>query len=133
MDTNKHNGTILIAEDNPTNMKLIKDILEFEGYNIIEAHDGKAALNMIRKCKNDIDLILLDIQLPEINGFEVIKLLKSNDTTKNIPIFVVSAHAMESDIKKALNAGCNNFITKPINLESFVDKINSFFLHAIQR
>jgi len=128
--TNKDKkGTILISEDNPVNMKLIRDILCYNGYEIIEATDGKIALDLIRKNKNNIDLILMDLQLPEIDGFEVIKIVKSDDSTKNLPIFVISAHAMESDIKKALKAGCNNYITKPINLEDFIDKINAFFRH----
>jgi len=122
-------GTILIAEDNPINMKLLKDILEYQKYKIIEAYDGKSAIDLIRQNKSNIDLILMDLQLPEINGLEVIKLVKSDDSTKNLPVFVISAHAMEIDMKRAMKAGCNNYITKPINVESFMEKINAFFLH----
>lgn len=123
-------GTILISEDNITNMKLIKDILLFYEYEVIEAYDGKSALEKIRENKDEIDLILMDLQLPELDGLEVIKLVKSDDSTKNLPIFVISAHAQESDIKKALKAGCNNYITKPINIEDFLFKINTFFMHC---
>ena len=122
-----HKGTILITEDNLSNMKLLKDVLEFQGYQIIEAYDGKAALDNINSYKSIIDLILMDIQLPEIDGLEVIRLVKSDNSTKNIPIFVISAHAMESDIKKAMDVGCNEYITKPINITSFINKINSLF------
>jgi len=126
---NNNKGTILIAEDNLSNMKLLKDILDFQGYTIIEAYDGKAALDLTRRNKDSIDLILMDLQLPEMDGIEVIKLVKSDDSTKKLPIFVISAHAMEIDMKRALKAGCNNYITKPINVESFIEKINAFFRH----
>jgi CheY-like chemotaxis protein len=126
---NKNKGTILIAEDNPTNMKLLRDILNFQGYEIIETYDGKSAVEQIKQNKDKIDLILMDLQLPEMDGIEVIKLVKSDDSTKHLPVFVISAHAMESDMRKALKAGCNNYITKPINLEDFIGKINAFFRH----
>ena len=130
MDKDKK-GTILISEDNPVNMKLLRDILTFQEYDIIEAYDGKSALDMIRDNKDKLDLILMDLQLPELDGLEVIKIVKSDDSTKHIPIFVISAHAMESDIKKALKAGCDNYIIKPINIEGFIEKINAFFRHRI--
>ncbi|MDD3013399.1 MAG: response regulator [Candidatus Gastranaerophilales bacterium] len=126
---NNNKGTILIAEDNLSNMKLLKDILGFQGYKIIEAYDGKTALELTRQNKDVIDLILMDLQLPEMDGIEVIKLIKSDDSTKKLPVVVISAHAMEIDMKRALKAGCNNYITKPINVESFIEKINAFFRH----
>lgn len=126
---NDKKGTILIAEDNPINMKLLRDILSFQGYKIIEANDGKTALDLTRQNKDSIDLILMDLQLPEMDGLEVIRLVKSDDSTKDIPVFVISAHAMEIDMKRALKAGCNNYITKPINVEEFIEKINAFFRH----
>lgn len=122
-------GHILIAEDNPTNMKLLRDILGFQGYEIIETYDGKSAVELIKQNKDKIDLILMDLQLPEMDGIEVIKLIKSDDTTKHLPVFVISAHAMESDMIKAMKAGCNNYITKPIQLQDFLEKINAFFRH----
>lgn len=131
MNKDNKKGTILISEDNPVNMKLIRDVLVFYGYNIIETHDGKSAIEKIKEHKNDIDLILMDLQLPEIDGLEVIRIVKSDNSTKNLPIFVISAHVQENDIKKALKAGCNNYITKPINLEDFLGKINAFFMHCI--
>lgn len=132
MDNTDIKGTILISEDNLTNMKLIRDILVYYNYRVIEAYDGKSTLDKIRLYKNELDLILMDLQLPEMDGLEVIRIVKSNDSTKNIPIIVISAYAMESDIKKALKAGANNFISKPINLEDFINKINAFFLHCVE-
>lgn len=122
--------TILISEDNFTNMKLLKDILEFEGYNIIEAYDGKEALENVIKYKDVIDLILMDIQLPEIDGLEVVKRLKANDETKNLPVFAISAHAMDVDIKKALDVGCEEYITKPISISSFLERVKSFLMNT---
>lgn len=124
-------GTILITEDNPANMKLIRDVLMFYGYDVIESYDGKTSLEKIKECKNKIDLILMDLQLPDIDGLEIIRMVKSDDSTKDLPIFVISAYVQETDIKKALKAGCNNYITKPINLEDFMGKINAFFMHCI--
>ena len=119
--------TILIAEDNVFNMKLIRDTLEFQGYKVVEAQNGKIALNKIIELKSSIDLILMDVQMPEMDGLEVIRRIKADDSTKNIPVIVISAHAMENDIKKARDAGCIEYITKPINLIDFIKKINSLF------
>lgn len=119
--------TIFIAEDNPTNMKLINDILSYQGYAIIQATDGKMALERIKENKDIIDLILMDVQLPEMDGISVIKKIKSDDSTKNIPIFVISAYAMENDIKNAREAGCNEYITKPINVQNFIKLVNEVF------
>jgi CheY-like chemotaxis protein len=120
-------GTILISEDNLANMKLIRDVLVFYGYEIIEAYDGKTTLEKIKNFKDKIDLILMDIQLPDIDGLEIIKILKSDDSTKKLTVFVISAYVQENDIKKALKVGCDNYITKPINLEDFIEKVNTFF------
>ena len=119
--------TILIIEDNPSNLKLVKDVLEYQKYNVLEATDGKVGLQAVEGNKDKIDLILMDLQLPEISGLELIKILKEKPETKNIPIIVVSAHAMESDINTCLEAGCVDYITKPLNLQEFIKRINSFF------
>jgi len=118
--------TILIAEDNDSNFKLVNDILQSYGYNVIAARDGEEAINKIKENYKAIDLILMDIQLPKINGLDAIKIIKENDSTKDIPIFVVSAHAMAQDIEKAKQAGCVEYITKPIKLVEFIQKINNY-------
>ncbi|HBG48630.1 MAG TPA: two-component system response regulator [Cyanobacteria bacterium UBA9971] len=127
MQTHK---TILIVEDNPINLKLLRDILNFQKFEVLEAVDGKSALELVEKNYNKIDLILMDLQLPDINGLEVIKNIKADAESKDIPIIVVSAHAMESDMKKCREAGCIDYITKPINIQEFINKINSFFLNC---
>lgn len=121
--------TILIVEDNPTNLKLLRDILNFQKIEVLEAINGKFALESVKENYNKIDLILMDLQLPDINGLEVIQKIKATPESQNIPIIVVSAHAMESDIKKCKEAGCIDYITKPINVQEFINKINSFFLN----
>lgn len=120
-------GCILITEDNPSNMKLIRDILNYHGYDILCAENGKMATELIKNNKTRIDLILMDLQLPDMNGLDIVKLVKSDKTTLHIPVFIVSAYAMENDIQKAFEAGCTSYITKPINIESFIKKINEFF------
>ena len=123
----KPSKTILIIEDNPSNLKLVKDVLEYQKYNVLEALDGKAGLQAVENNRDKIDLILMDLQLPEISGLELIKILKENPETKGIPIIVVSAHAMEADINKCYEAGCVDYITKPLNLQEFIKRINLFF------
>lgn len=124
---NKNKKTILITEDNPSNMKLIKDLLTFYNYRTIEAHDGQSALDQIKIFQKEIDLILMDLQLPKIDGIEVIKIIKSDIATFKIPVIVISAHAMDTDIEKAMKAGCADYITKPINITGFIKKIDEFF------
>jgi len=121
------NKKILLVEDNPSNLKLVKDILEFQHYCVIAATDGKIALETVESRPSEIDLILMDLQLPEIGGLELINMIKNNPETKNLPIIVVSAHAMDADIKKCYDAGCADYITKPINVQEFIKKINLFF------
>jgi two-component system cell cycle response regulator DivK len=120
----KTQKTILIIEDNPSNLKLIRDLLIYQKYNVLEATDGKTAINLVLENFKDVDLILTDLQLPDIDGLEIINCLKASPESKDIPIMVVSAHAMEVDIKKCMDAGCVDYITKPINVQDFMKKIN---------
>ncbi len=116
---------ILIIEDNPINLKLVSDILQSNGYEILTATEGLTGLNLLNQSYQEIGLILLDLQLPDINGIDVIKKINSDKKTKNIPILVISAHAMESDIKKSKEAGCLDYMTKPINIKEFLTRIKS--------
>lgn len=120
--------TILIVEDNPTNLKLLRDILVYQKYTVIEAVDGETALKTVEKNYSSIDLILMDLQLPDINGLEVINRIKAKPESKDIPVIVVSAHAMEADIKKCTEAGCLDYITKPINIQEFINRVKSVLL-----
>ena len=114
---------VLIIEDNPVNLKLTTDILVAHGYEILQATSGGEAYKVLECRHKEISLILLDLKLPDMDGIEIIKKLKSSVDTENIPVIVVSAHAMESDIKATKQAGCTDYITKPINVREFLNKI----------
>jgi len=117
---------ILIVEDNPINLKLLRDILTFQKYVVLEASEGESAIKIIEENFQTIDLILMDIQLPGMSGLDVITCLKSSIKYSKIPIIVISAYAMHSDIEKSKKAGCVDYITKPINVQEFIIKINTF-------
>ncbi len=116
--------TILVIEDQEQNLYLMKYMLEANGYKVILARDGEQGLTLARtECP---DLILLDIQLPTINGYEVAQTLKSDPNLSAIPIVAVTSYAMPGDRKKALSAGCTGYIEKPIDPESFLNQINNY-------
>ncbi|MEW6306879.1 MAG: response regulator [Verrucomicrobiota bacterium] len=105
--------TILVVDDNPTNLKLVSDVLEFEGYQILQAADAEQAQAVL---KDSIpDLILMDIALPGMDGLTLTRLLKADARTRHIRIVALTAFAMKGDDQKALDAGCDGYITKPID------------------
>ncbi len=112
---------ILIVEDNELNMKLFHDLLEAYGYTTVRTRDGREALELARKHRPD--LIVLDIQLPEISGLEVTRRLKDDDELKSIPIIAVTAFAMKGDEEKIREGGCGAYIAKPISVKSFISTI----------
>ncbi len=118
---------ILVIEDNPANLKLVNDILTVEGYEVLKATEGEAGLQILREMAQEIGLVLLDLKLPDISGIEVIKKIKADKNTEKVPVVVVSAHAMESDIKNSKQAGCVDYITKPINIREFLATVKSIF------
>jgi two-component system, cell cycle response regulator DivK len=111
-------GTILIVEDNELNLKLLKDVLDFQGYSTVVTGLGAEAFNLARQ--NHPDLILLDIQLPDIAGTEVARRLKADGQTHGIPIIAVTAFAMSGDREKFLDSGCDDYIAKPFNLRALL-------------
>ena len=113
--------TILVVEDNELNMKLFHDLLEAHGYNILQTRDGMEALKLARHHKPD--LILMDIQLPEVSGLEVTKWIKEDDDLKAIPIIAVTAFAMKGDEEKIREGGCEGYLAKPISLTSFLETV----------
>jgi two-component system, cell cycle response regulator DivK len=116
--------TVLIVEDNELNMKLFHDLLDAHGYNILETKDGMEALDIARE--HHPDLILMDIQLPEVSGLEVTKWLKEDDTLKTIPVVAVTAFAMKGDEEVIRQGGCEAYISKPISVTSFLDTVRRF-------
>jgi len=117
---------ILIVEDNEDNLYMIKFILEQNKLDVITAVSGTEGLE--KTFKEKPDLILMDIQLPDINGLEVTKRIRQITSDEPIPIVALSSYAMTGDKEKALEAGCTEYIEKPINPETFMDQINRFLL-----
>ncbi len=116
--------TVLIVEDNELNMKLFNDLLEAHGYRVLQTREGLSALDIAREQMPD--LILMDIQLPEVSGIEVTKWLKEDDELKSIPVIAVTAFAMKGDEEKIREGGCEAYISKPISVASFLEQIDSY-------
>ncbi len=115
--------TVLIVEDNELNMKLFRDLLEAHGIATIETRNGMEVLEIARTKKPD--LILMDIQLPEVSGLDVTKWLKGDEALKNIPVIAVTAFAMKGDEEKIRQGGCEDYISKPISVMRFIEVIKS--------
>ncbi len=116
--------TVLIVEDNELNMKLFHDLLEAHGYQTLQTRDGMEALQLARD--NRPDLILMDIQLPEVSGLEVTKWLKEDDGLRAIPVVAVTAFAMKGDEERIREGGCEAYISKPISVATFLDTVRQF-------
>ena len=112
---------ILIVEDNELNMKLFHDLLDAQGYQTLQTREGLQALSIAREHRPD--LILMDIQLPEISGLEVTKWLKEDDDLQSIPVIAVTAFAMKGDEERILQGGCEGYISKPISVPHFLETI----------
>jgi len=116
--------TILIVEDNELNMQLFNDLLEANGYQTLQSRNGLDALKIARESKPD--LILMDIQLPGMSGLEVTKLIKEDENLKTIPIIAVTAFAMKGDEEKIRQAGCENYLAKPISISGLLEIIAKY-------
>lgn len=115
---------ILIVEDDPKIIKLTRDILAVSGYATLEATDGKQGVALAKDKKPD--LILMDIQLPIMDGLEAIKILKSDAETKDIPIIALTAYAMKGDEEKMYDAGCEEYMTKPFEISTLLKKVAEY-------
>jgi len=115
---------ILVVEDNELNMKLLNDVLEAHGYDVLSTGEGAVAAAWARQYQPD--LILMDLQLPDMSGLDVTRQLKADAATRSIPIVAVTAFAMAGDEKKALDHGCDAYVAKPIVLREFLDLIAGF-------
>jgi two-component system cell cycle response regulator DivK len=116
--------TVLIVEDNELNMKLFHDLLEAQGYQTLETREGLQALSLAREHRPD--LILMDIQLPEISGLEVTKWLKEDDDLAKIPVIAVTAFAMKGDEERIREGGCEAYLSKPISVGLFLETVRRF-------
>ncbi len=116
--------TVLIVEDNELNMKLFHDLLDSQGYHCLETREGLSALAMAKTHRPD--LILMDIQLPEVSGLEVTKWLKEDDELAHIPVIAVTAFAMKGDEERIRQGGCEAYISKPISVLHFMDTVRKY-------
>jgi two-component system cell cycle response regulator DivK len=116
--------TVLIVEDNELNMKLFHDLLSAHGYDTLQTSDGMEALAMARE--HLPDLILMDIQLPEVSGLEVTRWLKEDENLRHIPVVAVTAFAMKGDEEKMRDGGCEAYLAKPISVTKFLDTVRRF-------
>ena len=114
---------ILLVEDNEMNRDMLSRRLERKGYRVVVAQDGRQGYLLARSERPD--LILMDLSLPVMDGWEVTRLLKSNGSTRHIPIIVLTAHALVSDREKAFEAGCDDYDTKPVEFTRLSDKIEN--------
>jgi len=115
---------ILVVEDHEDNRRILRDMLTNAGYEVIEAENGEEALRAASA--QHPDLILMDIQLPEVSGLEVTKWLKEDDALKSIPVVAVTAFAMKGDEEVIRQGGCEAYISKPISVTSFLDTVRRF-------
>lgn len=115
---------VMIVEDNELNMKLFNDLLEAQGYVTIQTSNGLEALDLARAHRPD--LILMDIQLPEVSGLEVTKWLKEDDDLARIPVIAVTAFAMKGDEERIRQGGCEAYISKPISVMRFLETVKSY-------
>jgi len=125
-------SNILYIEDHPDNMTLVRRVLRSESYNLIEAQTGFQGINIAENQK--IDVILLDINLPDIDGYEVAQRLRNSEKTNlsSVPIIAVTASAMRGDAIKILGAGFDYYITKPINMQELVEKIEMYTSNKVK-
>lgn len=121
---------VLIVEDNDLNMKLFRDLLEAHGYRTIHTRDGIDVLPLARE--HHPDLILMDIQLPEVSGLDVTKWLKADADLRHIPVVAVTAFAMKGDEEKIRAGGCEDYLSKPISVNKFLDTIKRFLGPGIE-
>ena len=115
---------VLVVEDNERNRKLVRTILEFRGYEVVECDDGEPSLELARQHKPV--LVLMDIQLPKVNGVEALKRLRGDPDTKAIPVIAVTASVTPSERERVVSAGFNGYISKPIDVMTFgpmIDKV----------
>ncbi len=115
---------ILIVEDEPKNLTLLRDLLQVSGYKTIEATDGDKGVELAKSKKPD--LILMDIQMPEMDGLEATRILKVDATTSNIPILALTSYAMKGDKERMLQAGCDGYLSKPFDIQELLKQVAKY-------
>ena len=115
---------ILVVEDNERNLKLLRDVIEYAGYDVRAARTGEDGIALA--VKEPPDLVLMDLQLPGIDGTEALRRLRENPRTADIPVVAVTAQAMKQDRERVLRAGFNGYVEKPISVRAFPDQVRRF-------
>ncbi len=115
---------ILIVEDDPKNLTLFRALLQVSGYKTIEATSGKQGIELAKA--SHPDLILMDIQMPEISGLEATRILKADFTTSNIPVLALTAYAMKGDAERILQAGCDGYLAKPVDIKELLKEVAKY-------
>jgi two-component system, cell cycle response regulator DivK len=118
---------ILIFEDEPKNMKMLHDLLQRFGYEVIEACDGEEGLKLTKT--SNPDLILMDIMMPKVNGLDATRILKADDLTKKIPVVALTAFAMAGDREQAIEAGCNGYLSKPVDVKELLKTVQEYLVN----
>jgi two-component system, cell cycle response regulator DivK len=122
---------ILLIEDYEANRDLISRYLRLFDYEVVVASDGRAGLTTARMERFEIDLVLLDMNLPQMDGWEVVRHLKADEATRLLPVIAVTAHAMVGDREKGLLAGCDDYVTKPLDFTALLEKIESLLFKEL--
>ena len=115
---------ILVVEDNERNLKLVRDVLRFAGYEVLSARSGEQGVALARE--RVPDLVLMDLQLPAMDGTEALRILRADPLTREIPVVAVTAFAMKDDRERALDAGFDSYLEKPINVRAFPELVRGF-------
>ena len=115
---------ILVVEDNPKNLKLVRDVLSYSGYEVVEATTGEEGVRLAREVHPD--LVLMDLQLPGIDGAEALRRIRSEDATRSMPVVAVTAFAMADDRRHAFDSGFDGYVEKPISVRSLAQQVQDF-------
>ena len=121
-------GCVLIVEDNPLNMKLFSAMVGSQGYDVLQAGDGRAALDLARR--HHPNLIIMDLQLPDMSGLDVTRMLKADDDTRDIAIIATTAYALRGDEEKIRASGCDGYMAKPIAVSNLLDLIDALITRS---
>ena len=121
-------GCVLIVEDNPLNMKLFSAMVGSQGYDVLQAGDGRAALDLARR--HHPNLIIMDLQLPDMSGLDVTRMLKADDDTRDIAIIATTAYALRGDEEKIRASGCDGYMAKPIAVSNLLDLIETLIIRS---
>jgi two-component system cell cycle response regulator DivK len=119
-----NSGRILVVEDNPKNLKLVRDVLRFSGYEVIEATSGEDGVRLA--ASEEPDLILMDLQLPGIDGTEALRRIRASERTRDVPVVAVTAFAMDDDRESAFASGFTGYVEKPISVRRLPQQVRDF-------